>query len=85
MPKQKIGFKVKGKGGVVEAARDVGGLAVTGVVSQTFGLVGALIATFVSPRYIAGSEDGKKMNKYFGYLMIADKLTEMLLGGVGVV
>lgn len=70
--------------GVTTAARDIGGLATTGILSQSAGIVGALVSVYVSPK-IAKSNGGKDFNRFFAYLMIADKALEMVLGQPGVV
>lgn len=71
-------------GSAVDIARDLGGIALTGLAGNiAMGLpkliLGGIFGLYVSPKYIAKTEKGKIANYAFGLLTTAEGLTETLL------
>lgn len=69
--------------------RDIASVTVVGAVPQLATGLGKVLlaggATYICPKYIAESGDGKLITKAVGYLMIADGVLEMAFGPPGIV
>lgn len=70
-------------------AQDIAAVTLTGAVPQlTTGVGKILVAgamTYVMPKHLAKTSDGKLITKAVGYLMIADGIAEAIFGPPGVV